>query len=245
MPRRMKFHFFVVFGAVLVSLQAVLFADIISFTNKTAFLISTQSTATDPIPNSGGPVTSLDVGPLSFTSPAPSPIFAAGKFSIRLPGNVISADFEDLDVSINSPVFAYGFDFHEPEFDPNIFGSFVDSTFRVELFLGVSSLGSFTFNAPNDTASFVGVWSDSLFDRIEIREIIGEVENEFFGQPYIGVNGFLLGDVNCDNDVNLLDVGPFVEVLATGELSFKADINQDGFVNLLDVAPFVELLTGL
>ena len=54
----------------------------------------------------------------------------------------------------------------------------------------------------------------------------------------------LLGDVNCDGEVNLLDVGPFVELITSGGFSEKADINQDGTVDLLDVAPFVELLTG-
>ena len=54
----------------------------------------------------------------------------------------------------------------------------------------------------------------------------------------------LIGDVNCDGEVNLLDVAPFVDLLTTGGFSTKADINGDGNVDLLDVAPFVELLTG-
>ena len=54
----------------------------------------------------------------------------------------------------------------------------------------------------------------------------------------------LLGDVNCDGEVNLLDVEPFVEALSSGEYEMKADINQDGVVDLLDVAPFVDLLTS-
>ena len=54
----------------------------------------------------------------------------------------------------------------------------------------------------------------------------------------------LVGDVNCDGVVNLLDVEPFVELISTGEFSDKADINTDGIVNLLDVGPFIELLSG-
>ena len=54
----------------------------------------------------------------------------------------------------------------------------------------------------------------------------------------------ILGDVNCDGEVNLLDVAPFVALVSTGGFSNKADINQDGEVNLLDVAPFVALLAG-
>ena len=54
----------------------------------------------------------------------------------------------------------------------------------------------------------------------------------------------LLGDVNRDGVVNLLDVGPFVDLLTSGMFQIEADINGDGIVNLLDVGPFVDLLTG-
>ena len=54
----------------------------------------------------------------------------------------------------------------------------------------------------------------------------------------------LLGDINGDGDINLLDVGPFVELLVNGGFQPEADINQDGEVDLLDVGPFVDLLTG-
>ncbi len=54
----------------------------------------------------------------------------------------------------------------------------------------------------------------------------------------------LLGDVNLDGMVNLLDVDPFVNLLTIGDFQEEADINQDGEVNLLDVDPFVALLSG-
>ncbi len=54
----------------------------------------------------------------------------------------------------------------------------------------------------------------------------------------------LSGDVNLDGVVDLLDVGPFVELLSRQTFQAEADINQDGCVNLLDVAPFVEILAG-
>lgn len=60
----------------------------------------------------------------------------------------------------------------------------------------------------------------------------------------VTVRGLLLGDVNCDGNVNLLDVVPFVELLTNGQFSTKADIDQNGSVDLLDVAPFVDLLAG-
>ena len=54
----------------------------------------------------------------------------------------------------------------------------------------------------------------------------------------------LLGDVNEDGDINLLDVAPFVEVLSTGSFHSNADMDQNGVVNLLDVNPFVAALAG-
>ena len=54
----------------------------------------------------------------------------------------------------------------------------------------------------------------------------------------------VLGDVNCDGVLNLLDVSPFVELLSNGQYSAKADFNSDGVVNLLDVAGFVAELSN-
>lgn len=52
----------------------------------------------------------------------------------------------------------------------------------------------------------------------------------------------LIGDVNLDGAVDLLDVQPFIDVLLSGEYQTEADINCNGLVELTDVAPFVELL---
>lgn len=54
----------------------------------------------------------------------------------------------------------------------------------------------------------------------------------------------LLGDVNLDGDVSLLDVAPFVELIAGSQFQIEADINQDGAVNTLDVFGMVNLLSG-
>jgi hypothetical protein len=54
----------------------------------------------------------------------------------------------------------------------------------------------------------------------------------------------LLGDVNQDGVVTLLDVDLFVVQLTLGGFSCEADVNQDGAVTLLDVDPFVEILAG-
>ncbi len=66
----------------------------------------------------------------------------------------------------------------------------------------------------------------------------------FLGNAFIRIPVFVIGDVNQDGAVDLLDVSPFVDVLTSGQIQAEADINQDGTVNLLDVSPFVTLLTG-
>jgi len=49
--------------------------------------------------------------------------------------------------------YAFGFDFVEPRLDPNFGAAYIDSTFTVTLFSGDTSVGSFTFNAPDDIAA--------------------------------------------------------------------------------------------
>jgi hypothetical protein len=54
----------------------------------------------------------------------------------------------------------------------------------------------------------------------------------------------LLGDMNLDSAINLLDVAPFVAAITNGEYICEADINEDLSVDLLDVAPFVMILSA-
>lgn len=53
----------------------------------------------------------------------------------------------------------------------------------------------------------------------------------------------LMGDANCDEEVNLLDIAPFVDIISNGSYLDKADMNEDGVVDLLDVEGFVDALT--
>ena len=74
--------------------------------------------------------------------------------------------------------------------------------------------------------------------------------DEFFGTwaAAMRIDGnstkLLLGDINCDGAISLLDVAPFVELISSDEFFDKADINQDGSVDLLDIEPFINLLAG-
>ena len=60
----------------------------------------------------------------------------------------------------------------------------------------------------------------------------------------VGESETLIGDVNLDGVVNLLDISPFIDLLLNGGYSAEADINRDGSVNTLDIDPFIEILLG-
>jgi len=53
----------------------------------------------------------------------------------------------------------------------------------------------------------------------------------------------LLGDVNRDGIINVLDITPFINVLSSGGFQIEADVNGDGVVNILDIMPFITALS--
>lgn len=111
-----------------------------------------------------------------------------------LPGNEIAINHvENLNVVFDAPVFSAGFDFAEPASESatspyanNTAYPYADSTFTVTLKSGGTVVSAFSFSAPDEVASFVGVWSDTAFDRMEIRETTGGIEDDYFGQFYSG-----------------------------------------------------------
>ncbi len=59
---------------------------------------------------------------------------------------------------------------------------------------------------------------------------------------FAGGQPALIGDVNCDQAIDLLDIEPFVDLLIAGDYQLKADANLDGELNLLDVSVLVQLI---
>jgi hypothetical protein len=96
--------------------------------------------------------------------------------------------------------------------------------------------------------AFFGVINTDGFTRFDYLETEFDVDEQkfIFADDFIFAvdANFELGDVNRDGMVNLLDVGPFVDLLTSGGFQPEADINQDGVVSLLDVDPFIALLAG-
>ncbi len=175
-------------------------AAITVYTDKAIFLINTGSTsATGPLPDlgliAGGAAASQTVGTVTFTITPPSSelyIGAAGKpvvpgldWTAINPGpDIAISDIENLNVDLSSPVVSLGFDFVESTTGIGCKFTCVDSTFSLTLKNGLTSIGSFQFNAPENVLAFVGVHSDTAFDRVEIRDITANIDDEYFGEFY-------------------------------------------------------------
>ena len=97
-----------------------------------------------------------------------------------------------------------------------------------------------------DISDLVGFTAGSIF-----------LTNSYDGNSINGNNGslymlvsptasrsVLLGDLNLDGTVNLLDIDAFVDLLSSGGFQAEGDTNLDGAVNLLDIGPFIEIIIG-
>lgn len=109
-----------------------------------------------------------------------------------------------------------------------------------EFLQDAGSNGEVTFLDNHDGAFFADVFGNSTVNADQVD----------LPTPYTGMaisirsTSVLKGDVNLDGTVNLLDVGPFIDALSSGEFQAEADTNCDGSVDLLDVGPFIDILNG-
>ncbi|MBP0444561.1 hypothetical protein J8J14_07175 [Roseomonas sp. SSH11] len=167
-------------------------AALLTYSNRADFLADTGATSASGVfPSDQRGASSIRIGQITYSAAAAATPFDVGLIdSAHFPGQrLLSVTGRDqLNIrSHTAPIYSLGFDFVELENDPGRNGRFIDSTFTVTLLNGASNIiDMFTFNAPNDVAAFVGVWSTDPFDRIRIRETVGAAENELFGQVYTG-----------------------------------------------------------
>lgn len=158
----------------------------ITYTSRATFLTATGATsATGALPNSGA-APSVTVGAITFSAVAPTStdIWLAA-WTTRISGfDIAIQGVENFNAQSASLVTAMGFDFVEPQFDPNVNAAFLESTFSVAVYNGATLVDSVSFSRGNDSLQFFGIATDLLFNRMEIRETTGGAENEFFGQFY-------------------------------------------------------------
>jgi hypothetical protein len=179
--------------AVLVTLaSAGANAAIVTYDNRATFIAATGAAPIGAIPASGSSA-DFSLGGLMFSNHAPSSFNRSVNWSTLISEATDLAINGDEEFNINAPgpLFSFGFDFHEPSSSASGFPDVcnapcVDSTFTITLRSGAVFVDSFTFNRPDDVLAFVGVASTIAFDRIEIREATGDIDNEFFGNFLIG-----------------------------------------------------------
>lgn len=178
-------------------------ATIATFFDKAGFILSTGAIPlTGPLPNLGEIAGGLDgeamIGSTTFSIAPPSINFYVGTGGLDFPdwyppllGNELAiSGSENLNVQFIAPVYSAGFVFVEPDLTMPVFDSAnfptSDGLFTETLFRDGLPVASFDFNAPDDIIYFVGVWSDAPFDRVEVREVFGGIDDEYFGEFYAG-----------------------------------------------------------
>jgi len=157
-------------------------STILTFTDRTDFLNATATTAID-IPSFGGGT--VTIGSVVFSGGPSATLLFSNGFSSLLGNELVFSGNENFNVDIASGIFSFGFDTHEPTkggpVDGCNTGRCVDSTFEFSIFGNAGIIDSFTFLPADDLLSFAGITSDILFTRVQIREIVGSIDNEFFG----------------------------------------------------------------
>ncbi len=184
--------------------QALPAASFTTFEDKAAFLAATGGVnATGPLPNLGGVANSLNpagnatVGSITFSLAPGGDNFSIGSapdpdIYPQTPGNDIALGYENLEVQTAGPVYALGFEMVEPSEAtmPPGAGSAVPSTYQITLFNGGAQVGQLSFTLPRpDVVSFVGIQSDTAFDRAWIIDVTDSQfidDDEFFGEFYTG-----------------------------------------------------------
>ncbi len=185
----------------LVSVGAGAMATIEQFSDRGVFMAATGAAPLSPWPDVGRisgatyhhehvhlsislPSTGLWVG--SANHPAVGP-----DWTTFVDGHDIAIDGrENLNVDFDVPQIAFGFDFAEPtvvtvRYAPCYAGCpCANSNFRVTLRLAGEIVGTFDYNRPDNTNAFVGFLSPVPFDRVEINELDGTCDDEYFGRFY-------------------------------------------------------------
>lgn len=175
------------------------------FADKPAFLAATNAVnVSGALPNIGAVSGNVTVGTVNFSlAPRGTSLYigtagttAGSDWYPPLPGNLIALAYENLQVKLAAPVYSVGFEMIEPiNTMPSWGGTPVDSTYQIVLFKGDSQVGQYSFNPPDDQLAFVGVQSNTAFDRVWIMDMTTDAtgspspsinDDEYFGQFYTG-----------------------------------------------------------
>ncbi|WP_281559832.1 hypothetical protein [Thalassomonas sp. RHCl1] len=172
--------------SVILCLPTLCHSALIQYNDKDLFINSTLAESIGELPNSGGHGTT--VGPVTFLN-GPGASIAFTELATVITGQELAASGnENYNLNIDGGAYAFGFDAYEPtgrSMRDGCNSTCFDTTFELTIFNGATELGKISFNLHDDVLDFVGISSDILFNRIEIRDITGTDDNEFFGNMLI------------------------------------------------------------
>lgn len=251
-----------------VSVLALIFAsvtraEISVYFDRTAMTACSELTTVANWPNTGFVGNAFQQGTVHLSSPGGQGFYVGTglpcQWTTLLTGNQIAInEAEDLDITLDPPVFGFGFDFVEPTMDS--VGSCypacepscpcMDSTFHLTLKNGESLVGQFDFNAPNDTAFFVGLLSTQPFNRIAIRDVTATCDDEFFGDFYAAAFASACavhsGDMDGSGSTDVTDTQLMVAALLSEStecvVTCPGDFNNNGIIDGGDIQGFVNAL---
>lgn len=92
------------------------------------------------------------------------------------------------------------------------------------------------FNLPNENLNLL-TGSITSVEQMNFDALAEKLNNILAGP-------FLLGDVNLDEVTNFQDIGPFINVLSSGEYQAQSDCDRNGVVNFLDIPAFIRELSN-
>jgi choice-of-anchor B domain-containing protein len=106
------------------------------------------------------------------------------------------------------------------------------------------TVGRFNIGFPDGEYVFDIIVGGVIYDSIELTFLPHEVVDE---DIFLGIDNILLGDVNQDGIINVLDIVTIVNfILDYSEPDFQAslaaDINEDGVINVLDIIVIVNII---
>jgi choice-of-anchor B domain-containing protein len=105
-------------------------------------------------------------------------------------------------------------------------------------------IGQFNIGFPNGEYEFEIIQDSILLDIITISFTAHESVNESI---YLGLDDIILGDVNGDSLINVLDIVNTVNFILSYlepdfQASIAADVNGDGVINVLDIIVIVNMI---
>jgi len=158
----------------------------LSYTDPNTFLSASGAVAEAAMPSSGNNSSQV-VGDMTFTNDPPSTMswgFVDPGFTTLTPGHDLAiSGVEDFNIDFGTAITSLGFDWVDVT-------DAQDTTFIIDFYSGGAGgtlVDSSAFSGPdNGTLLFQGFVTSQPFDRIEIREVGNDFENEVFGQFFTG-----------------------------------------------------------